>query len=449
MSSAEHSALRAEIKAWERSFKEQNGHPPTVQDIKDNPPIGAPTTCLTISATRTPLQDPYCLDLPAKHAPTLSAPLQSFNPFSPQKDRTRALPETETNALASPTRTTRQNHVFPSASPSLQATPPRAISRARKRLRGDPVTPSPDKRRRLSTPPGPYVICSFLDDSPVKPSTSKKAFALFDDTSGGSNFPLKNPHGVRNSKSRAGNDPAFSSRLAAPHNLSGRSKLTQDVDMDASDVATASSSTIVDSDSTPVLIPPSPPPEPTFQAKSYKGKGKAGGSGKGNGKTPSAAFKDEYDNEDDMGASSSFDFPVQIIRSSRRTRVRKVQSDTDEDGGDVSSFHPISNPTHWDVHTDRSELDVDVPDELLDVLNLTSTRPTSYDRQEEDEAAHRLVYGRARIHYDPTKGGEIWGAGDYDVNDLDDLSSRTLGRGEEEEDDEWEGEGVPWEKAEM
>jgi hypothetical protein len=34
------SALRAEIKAWERDFKAQNGAEPTVQDIKDRPHIG-------------------------------------------------------------------------------------------------------------------------------------------------------------------------------------------------------------------------------------------------------------------------------------------------------------------------------------------------------------------------------------------------------------------------
>lgn len=32
--------VRAQIKSWERSFKEQHGRPPTVNDIKENNHIG-------------------------------------------------------------------------------------------------------------------------------------------------------------------------------------------------------------------------------------------------------------------------------------------------------------------------------------------------------------------------------------------------------------------------
>jgi len=32
--------VRAEIKSWERSFKETNGRPPSVDDIKQNDAIG-------------------------------------------------------------------------------------------------------------------------------------------------------------------------------------------------------------------------------------------------------------------------------------------------------------------------------------------------------------------------------------------------------------------------
>lgn len=34
-------ALRAEIKAWERDFKTDNGRDPTIQDIKERPDLGA------------------------------------------------------------------------------------------------------------------------------------------------------------------------------------------------------------------------------------------------------------------------------------------------------------------------------------------------------------------------------------------------------------------------
>ena len=39
---ADVATVRAEIKAWERSFKEDNGREATIQDIKDNPAIGMP-----------------------------------------------------------------------------------------------------------------------------------------------------------------------------------------------------------------------------------------------------------------------------------------------------------------------------------------------------------------------------------------------------------------------
>lgn len=34
------SAIRAEIKAWEREFKALHGRDPTIQEIKDRPDIG-------------------------------------------------------------------------------------------------------------------------------------------------------------------------------------------------------------------------------------------------------------------------------------------------------------------------------------------------------------------------------------------------------------------------
>jgi len=34
------SALKAQIKAWERSFRQTHGKDPSVQDIRDNPDIG-------------------------------------------------------------------------------------------------------------------------------------------------------------------------------------------------------------------------------------------------------------------------------------------------------------------------------------------------------------------------------------------------------------------------
>jgi hypothetical protein len=39
--SSELATARAEVKAWERSFKQENGREPTVDDIRKQPAVGA------------------------------------------------------------------------------------------------------------------------------------------------------------------------------------------------------------------------------------------------------------------------------------------------------------------------------------------------------------------------------------------------------------------------
>lgn len=265
---SELSTVRAEIKEWERSFKEANGRAPTVDDIKANGTIGerwlvasafvltfypadkyklykllskaaaAPTSSQPAKVTA-PLSTPPRTT--RQKAPTSilrsktqtvqpGAPLASFNPFSPQKKQKgkgkasnansssqEARSRLFTKPIDSAARSQRQSlspvplpptHRIRSPSPTSStfpasfAAPHTAVSRARKRLRGEPVSPSPnkDKRRRVSsqtTLPFPRLNMdasasdedeppfeadsSFVDNSPIKlPMTGKSFPSLFE-----------------------------------------------------------------------------------------------------------------------------------------------------------------------------------------------------------------------------------------------------------------------------
>ncbi|KAF7981176.1 hypothetical protein HWV62_34959 [Athelia sp. TMB] len=252
------SAVRAHIKSWEREFKAQHGRDPSVQDIRDQPDIGKmQELCdhdkLSKAAAQPqpkPQDDPP--STPARSAKrdtrsslllskprvveTTTASIQSQNnPFSPVKDKgkQRDAPSAfrsqepsskrfRTNPFATPSKTPKSKRdvsddgssdelpaIIPfqyTASTSAQERSPtgQAVSRARKRLRGELVSPSPNKEKRRRTGPVQHdplpfaklgtptpmsdeedsfeddmgANTSFLDDSPVKAPAGGKSFKL-------------------------------------------------------------------------------------------------------------------------------------------------------------------------------------------------------------------------------------------------------------------------------
>ncbi|KAF9269997.1 hypothetical protein L218DRAFT_982685, partial [Marasmius fiardii PR-910] len=224
-------STRSEIKAWERTFKEEHGRPPSVEDIRNNPPI-ADKYRLYKKLNKASQQSVLPESGPIK--PTV--PLASFNPFSPTKNKGKQ-PESplptkfsrSNNPFATPSKSTPKPRIrepphsplgYSSASTSTSALelptlpinaipdPPSAVVRARKRLRGEPVSPSPnkDKRRRVHSSQQPFarrhitgssssdnddedetdgnVNSSFVDDSPMKApsgSGSRSFKVLFED----------------------------------------------------------------------------------------------------------------------------------------------------------------------------------------------------------------------------------------------------------------------------
>lgn len=307
-------SLRAEIKAWEREFKSKFSRDPSVQDIKDQPAIAhkyklykklskavAAATCISQtrpSSSQTPATPPKSTANPSRsriiskpREIEVVAPLPGFNPFSPVKNKGKQRDSTPApsfstrkaplpNPFATPSKNipnrsswSESPDKFPEGQPHLSngtplssqlpPAPNTAVSRARKRLRGEPVSPSPNKQKRqrigshsalpfrlshsLSSDDesdgvtgGADVNTSFVDDSPVKLPASGKSFRLlFEDTLPTASVP-KRPANVSKSQSRGSDDAVISHGVdsndatgleASPANVhkdSRRSKSRQD-----------------------------------------------------------------------------------------------------------------------------------------------------------------------------------------------------------------------------
>ncbi|KAL4241622.1 DNA replication regulator SLD2 [Abortiporus biennis] len=247
-------ALKSEIKKWEHEFRKKHGRNPSVQEIKDNPPIAEkyklykklskvhassnPSSSKSSRPSTPPKSSkPSTTSLFSKpRAVITEAPQQSSNPFSPVKNKNKHIHSPSSrishslfhlNPFATPSKSKSTSRVLPKSPspdpfPLIQSSQPtlssnlqpdvqsnHAVIRARKRLRGEPVSPSPVKQKRArvggthstfalakgsTIPPGsdvsdegdshPHVDpvdASFFDDTPAKPPTGGKQFLpLFD-----------------------------------------------------------------------------------------------------------------------------------------------------------------------------------------------------------------------------------------------------------------------------
>ncbi|KIK70803.1 hypothetical protein GYMLUDRAFT_148856 [Collybiopsis luxurians FD-317 M1] len=535
-------SVRAEIKAWERRFLDEHGRGPTVDDIRENQPLAnkyrlykklskatpseklddRKSTILARASTppgKIP-QSPSVLSKP-RTLETTSA-LSSYNPFSPQKNKgkQREVPKSAkprlppSNPFATPSKT-RPGLRVTESSPSpvhesapalvlpqnLPPEPPTAVRRARKRLRGEPVSPSPHKDKRRRTRENRKESdssdsddvedeagnSSFVADSPVKGSSNFKS--LFEDNSASitiktsltrtntTSIPagLFNPLRARSavveddlesilgpvdikprwrptslslsSKLVPGKDNLHTTRDPAPQlsqmtvalskgesseqrKLGKRARRDSDTEFEKS-IATSSTSGL--------LIPPSPPPNESSsqRAVNHKVKGKAASRKK---------IKIEEDEEDD---SLSEDGKV-VIRRSQASG--KSFGDDDLDIG--SDFDPLFSYTRRPGHNEIGEreraigtFEVDLPDKFRHVVALSASDTLLRDMQEE-HVAESLIYGRRTTHYEPSKGGQIWNVGDVEGSSASDeivtqRASTII------EDEDWEGEPVPWELGEL
>ncbi|OSX67315.1 hypothetical protein POSPLADRAFT_1051460 [Postia placenta MAD-698-R-SB12] len=291
-------SVRAEIKAWEHEFRSTHARDPTVQEIKDRPEIaakyrlykslskavasapvaGSSTTRLTTPPRPQPRQttQPPASLLPKTRAVRVDPPTQTYNPFSPVKkkkvkhddihDDIQPLNLTHLSSRLNPFTTPTKPRTQPKHKPSARRSPSpdpfpliqlsqparqssggphtptahSAVTRARKRLRGDPVSPSPvkEKRARIGSQRARNVAApiidsddeevttrglgvrdadeTFIEATPMKPPPGGKSFrVLFDEVP---------PHAERASRQPAVRTLSRTKSTLSKTNLSFTSK---------------------------------------------------------------------------------------------------------------------------------------------------------------------------------------------------------------------------------
>ncbi|KAF8898939.1 hypothetical protein BD779DRAFT_1666694 [Infundibulicybe gibba] len=531
---AELANVRAQIKTWERNFKAENGRDPTIQDIKNQPAVAEKykhyktlskaaaaggTPVIASSATVQPTTPPRSsarqyrapLLLSTTRVLETTAPLTGFNPFSPQKNKgkQRASPprslQTRTNPFASPAkanpRDQMKRNLSPDPFPQIQPlplivpnpaasppTPVTAVSRARKRLRGEPVSPSPskEKRRRVGShvlTPLPRVNLdaapssdddimadASVEDSPVKPPVGGKSFKLLfeENTAPIPSLELSARVGLARTKSKA-NARLFGETLHLEKDLGrvigtgtqkrkreerviqslGGHTLGQIPDhTSTSGQETTSPSSTTKPDPTcgvsvstsSALLPPSPPAagssyhaKPVLKLQREKAKAPlTGGDGSENG-----------DESDEMELSGVKLVDRLTTRSDHIAEESELALDFDPilayslrglPHGDQLAHPPLPDLGAEDMET----FEVKLPEKFRQMLAL-ETDESKKRHAQEDRLVEGLIYGRRTTHYDPLKGGEIWDAGDAE----DDIKRDIEG------EDDWEGEPIPWEVGEL
>ncbi|KAF8640637.1 hypothetical protein AX17_000294 [Amanita inopinata Kibby_2008] len=550
--------VRAEIKQWEKNFKSANGRAPTIDDIKAQPDIADKyrlykrlSKAAAAAPPSTPPRVPALLPS-ATRLPQTTAPLATFNPFSPTKNKKQetalVFPNPIPNPFTTPCKSASQRPSYlssPQSPTSCQDLPPfpassptlaPAVSRARKRLRGEPVSPSPNKEKRqritshhklpipfnIHSPNGDQPTTSanayrpeslFVDNSPVKQPVGNKSFTvLFEETlpppmfEPSKDFKTDVLPGVKGAQGKLSANPEvdlmprFDEELGrlgadstAQHSAS-TSLATKARRGEQSIPATAKnrelykptkrSLTEMELDSTntlinepmpssrfPALLPPSPPPEASYSAPSTsKGRAKSRSlpgimtNVRKKTKLDDANFSEEEESSDchkprvkvvdrpatakcqgimhhgddwDDGLESDPDAVLAYVHRPRAQGLpRGIRS---------LHNHPSSQPTDAEL---RGKLEVDLPNKLRDVLALDNKDVQTRDKQEE-RMVERLLYNRRTMPYDPDKGGEIWDVGEDAVLTRIGWDGKEEVQRDTEGDDDWEGEPVSWEIAEL
>ena len=222
--------------------------------------------------------------------------------------------------------------------------------------------------------------------------------------------------------------------------------------------------------STPQLLPPSPNPN----TSRLPGKSKSSGtraiqpSKSNNHKKPRLQDHDTMEDTDNDGEGSSDDLnmrhTVNIVHHSRGIRTVLVEEENDfeikdpilsyvqpRSQGSASLVKQSNNDDTYAIVDEDEDTDanVSVDDEELGVpsrlhrnLVLESLK-SKQTEHEEEKIVKRLLSGRRVLHYDPKKGGEIWGVGE------DERDEFAGDEGGVDESDEWEGDPVPWEVGEL
>lgn len=307
---------------------------------------------------------------------------------------------------------------------------------------------------------------AFIDDSPVKAS-SRKFSHLFDEAQPGASADI---FGLKKDASNKLNKDLFGAKDTSAKPVSGRTSATssQDEDEDEDEPPTRPSfhtrltspleelelsgnHGLPEDDmeeepntqrSKSPLLPPSPPPASSTTSRApAKGKRKADSKAASHRKKMKLAAK----GSDDEGSTSDDSDLKAKVKIVNRPPARKANVDEDDLGPDfdpVLDLPRVPRPDSVPPSTQSEEtapVEINLPDKFKEVLDLD---PAHWEDHyvEEDKLVKGLIYGRRVASYDPKKG-EIWDVGEDEVGD-DDEKRQLI-------DDDWEGEPVPWEVAEL
>ncbi|KAF8560194.1 hypothetical protein OG21DRAFT_1480026 [Imleria badia] len=414
------------------------------------------------------------------------------NPFAtPAKNKPNHRPRTATPSPGPGPSILPHTNASPSHAHPVSTT---AVSRARKRLRGEPVSPSPNKPKRQrirsqAPPPFPKLdssdseheddqelpqcdfTASFVADSPVKAPAGGKSFKhLFDDALPALSI-AKKPVGAHLDSAA---DPRFPQRASADHSvpvlrphrdlkskglapgpehrvnriqgkLSAQIFPTKDhfpapshkptFKPPVSQPRTSVKRALDGNDSIPLvshspLIPPSPPPQDSINRDT----------GKGKAKTTAGRKKLRVENEEsDQGADSPDDITLKVATVSFGRTKHRHADDIEWDPLlhlTTRNHEPAAEDQIDANHHASGTFSVDLPDKFRRVLAIS---PSRSQNSTEERVVRGLLYGDRVGHYDPSRGGNIWDAGETDEGVL----------GDAETEDDWEGAPVPWEVGEL
>jgi len=179
------------------------------------------------------------------------------------------------------------------------------------------------------------------------------------------------------------------------------------------------------------LIPPSPPPQDMSRPFNFKGKGPSKTSFKRQLKKAKISL-DKQEDDVQPGETSSGNSDIQIV--SWRGKSPSLEQDDFKLEIDPELKLPLKMYESKNVTTSpQSEsLIVELPDQIQRILALSNND----DREkEEGYLVKDLIRGQRR----PI--AEVWGPGEF--------GGESEGEGLLQEEDDWEGEGVPWEVGEL
>lgn len=255
-------------------------------------------------------------------------------------------------------------------------------------------------------------------------------------------------------------------------------------------MSTSTSATLVTSQA---LLPPSPPPADAKARPRYKtaAKSKPSDSRKGKGKAKAKA-QDTLDARKKRRMSSDAETPpdsaedptagddssdehagVRVLDWGSSQRALFGPGNDNDDHGALSDFDPefdfslsrrarqVAVPAGVEDE-DQGSVQVDLPDHLHQLLAFSpagldaaggAQRGIRTKERDEHRLARAIISGARHGHYDASRGGEVWDAGDFGEDGEREEGRESGSRRKEgavtDEDDDWEGEGVPWEVGEL